>query len=167
MDSGNTWYAIVKHFKLTELTCRVYRNLDYGSGSGVSGGKVALSANGDTVLWSTDGNGTQVSQYTNAFTLVPSLPAGAAIASDKKVNSIFYGASGDSFYLSTDGGKTFAATATLGNSSTPNTVIVHPNVTGDVWVSTDTGLFHSLNNGTTFTSISGVSQVCRVLECCL
>lgn len=136
----------------------IIRNIDYGSAAGVSGGKVAISADGDTVLWSTSANGVQVSQYTNAFASVTSLPAGAAIASDKKVNSIFYASSNGRFYRSTDGGKTFTATATLGSSSSSNTVIVHPSVTGDIWVSTDTGLFHSTNNGTSFTAISGVSQ---------
>ncbi|KAI0348095.1 family 74 glycoside hydrolase [Trametopsis cervina] len=139
-DSGNTW------------------NLDYGSPTGVSGGKVAISADGDTVLWSTSANGVQVSQYTNAFAVVSTLPAGAAIASDKKVNSIFYASSGGKFYFSSDGGKTFKSTATLGTSASSNTVIVHPSVTGDVWVSTDTGLFHSTNNGTTFAAVSGVTQ---------
>jgi xyloglucan-specific exo-beta-1,4-glucanase len=133
--------------------------LDYGSPDGVSGGKVAISADADTVLWSSSANGVQVSQYTNPFTVVSSLPAGAVIASDKKVNSVFYAASGSSFYVSTDGGKTFNTEATLGSSSTAWDIIVHPNVTGDVWVSTDKGLFHSTNNGTTFTAISGVSQV--------
>jgi xyloglucan-specific exo-beta-1,4-glucanase len=47
---------------------------------------------------------------------------------------------------------------TLGSSSSSNTVIVHPSVTGDIWVSTDAGLFHSTNNGSSFASISGVSQ---------
>ncbi|KIP12012.1 carbohydrate-binding module family 1 protein [Phlebiopsis gigantea 11061_1 CR5-6] len=139
-DSGTTW------------------NLDYGSPDGVSGGKVAISADGDIVLWSSSSNGVQVSQYTNAFTTVSTLPAGAAIASDKKVDSIFYAGSGSSFYLSTDGGKTFTATSKLGSSSSVSKVIVNPSVTGDVWVSTDTGLFHSTNNGTTFTAISGVTQ---------
>lgn len=145
MDSGTTW------------------NLDYGAADGVSGGKVAISADGDTVLWSTSANGVQVSQYTNAFASVTSLPAGAAIASDKKVNSIFYASSNGRFYLSTDGGKTFTSTATLGSSSSSNTVIVNPSVTGDVWVSTDTGIFHSVNNGTTFTTIPGATQVSRNL----
>ena len=119
---------------------------------------MAISANGDIVLWSSSSNGVQVSQYTNAFTTVTTLPAGAAIASDKKVDSIFYAGSGSSFYLSTDGGKTFTATSKLGSSSSVSTVIVNPSVTGDVWASTDTGLFHSTNNGTTFSAITGVSQ---------
>ena len=99
-----------------------------------------------------------VSQYTNSFTSVSTLPSDAAIASDKKNNSIFYGASGSKFYLSTDGGKTFAAKGSLGSSSSPAKVVVNPSVTGDVWVSTDKGLFHSTDLGTTFTAISGVTQ---------
>ncbi|KAI0067706.1 Oligoxyloglucan reducing end-specific cellobiohydrolase [Artomyces pyxidatus] len=138
-DSGNTW------------------SQDYGAPDDVEGGKVALSANGDTVLWRTSGNGVQVSQFTNPFTTVPTLPSDAAIASDKKNNSIFYGASGSSFYVSQDGGKTFAIAGTLGASTSPVKIVVHPNITGDVWVSSDAGLFHSTNLGTTFTPISGIS----------
>ncbi|THH34158.1 hypothetical protein EUX98_g40 [Antrodiella citrinella] len=139
-DSGNTW------------------SQDYGAADDVTGGKIALSADGDTVLWRTSGNGVQVSQFTNPFAAVPSLPSDAAIASDKTNNSIFYGASGSKFYLSTDGGNTFAATASLGSSTSPVKVVVNPGVTGDVWVSSDAGIFHSTDLGSTFTQISGVSQ---------
>ncbi|KAI0321694.1 hypothetical protein OF83DRAFT_1161676 [Amylostereum chailletii] len=139
-DSGTTW------------------SQDYGAADGVAGGKVALSANGDTVLWRTGSNGVQVSQFTNAFAAVPSLPSDAAIASDKRNNSVFYGASGSNFYLSTDGGKTFAAKGTLGPSTSPVKVIVHPSIGGDVWVSTDKGLFHSTDSGSTFSAISGITQ---------
>ncbi|KAF4623544.1 hypothetical protein D9613_001966 [Agrocybe pediades] len=139
-DSGATW------------------NQDYGAADNTTGGKVALSADGDTVLWRTNGNGVMVSQYTNAFTAVPSLPSDAAIASDKKNNSIFYGASQSKFYLSTDGGKTFAAKGSLGSSTSPVKVVVNPSVTGDVWVSTDKGIFHSTDSGSTFNALSGVTQ---------
>lgn len=122
------------------------------------GGKVAFSANGDTVLWQTSGNGPLVSQYTNAFTAVTGLPSGAAIASDKLNNSIFYGAAGSSFYLSTDGGKTFAAKGSLGASTSPVKIVVNLNATGDVWVSSDAGLFHSTNSGSTFTAVPGITQ---------
>lgn len=101
-----------------------------------------------------------VSQYTSSFTTVQGLASGSIIASDKKNDSIFYGATGSTFYLSTDGAKTFQAKGTLGSSTAPSKIVVHPNITGDVWVSTDKGLFHSTNLGTSFTAISGVSQVC-------
>ncbi|KAG7450325.1 Oligoxyloglucan reducing end-specific cellobiohydrolase [Guyanagaster necrorhizus] len=139
-DSGATW------------------SQDYGAADNVSGGKVAFSADGDTVLWRTSSNGVQVSQYTNNFTAVSSLPSTAVIASDKLNNSIFYGAASSSFYLSTDGGKTFSAKGSLGSSTSPVKIAVNPNVTGDVWVSTDSGLFHSSNLGSSFSAISGISQ---------
>lgn len=139
-DSGYTW------------------SQDYGAADNITGGHVALSADADTVLWSTSSNGVLVSQYTSTFTAVSSLPSGAIIASDKKNNSIFYAASGSKFYLSRDTGKTFISTATLGSSTAPVKIVVNPNVTGDVWVSTDTGLYHSTDAGSTFAAASGVSQ---------
>lgn len=118
-----------------------------------------------------------VSQYTNPFTAVSSLPSsGVAIASDKVTDSTFYAASGNKFYVSTDFGVTFAAkSATLGSSTTANDITVNVKVTGDVWVSTNAvsltstrdpvtategilsvqGLYHTTNSGTSFTTISG------------
>lgn len=99
-----------------------------------------------------------MSQNQGTFTSVSSLPSTAVIASDKKSDTIFYGASGSSFYLSSDGGKTFSVKGSLGSSTSPSKVIVNPSVTGDVWVSTDKGLFHSTNSGTSFTTVSGITQ---------
>ncbi|KAJ6627205.1 hypothetical protein B0H10DRAFT_2161291 [Mycena sp. CBHHK59/15] len=138
-DSGNSW------------------SQDFGATDNVTGGKVAFSANGDTVLWRTNGNGVLVSQFTNPFAAVPSLPSTAAIASDKLNNSVFYGAASSSFYLSTDGGKTFAVKGALGSSTAPVKIVVNPKVSGDVWVSTDKGLFHSTNFGSSFSAISGIT----------
>lgn len=129
-----------------------------GAADNVSGGKVAISADGATVLWRTSANGVQVSTNSAAFTAVPSLPSSAVIASDKKTATVFYGASGSSFYLSTDSGKTFVVKGTLGSSSSPVKIVVNPGVTGDVWVSTDKGLFHSTDSGTSFTAVSGITQ---------
>ena len=44
-----------------------------------------------------------VSKYQSSFTSVSSLPATAAIASDKQNNTVFYGAYSSSFYVSTNG----------------------------------------------------------------
>ena len=118
-DSGATW------------------SVDYGAPDLVAGGKVAISADADTVLWRTGSNGVLVSQYTNAFTAVSSLPADVAIASDKVKNTNFYAASANKFYVSTNTGASFTVSAgTLGSSTSANDIVVHPTVTGDVWVST-------------------------------
>lgn len=101
--------------------------------------------------------GALVSRYTNTFANVPTLPTGAAIASDKRNNSVFYGGSAGAFYVSTNLGVTFAKTASLGSSTTIHQIRVNPTIAGDVWATTDTGLFHSLDYGTTFTKTSGVT----------
>ncbi|KAL0580288.1 hypothetical protein V5O48_001705 [Marasmius crinis-equi] len=139
-DSGATW------------------SQHYGAPENVGGGKVALSADGTTVLWSTSSNGVLVSSNQATFTTVSSLGANAVIASDKKNASVFYAALNNRFYLSTDGAKTFASKGTLGSSSSPVKIVVNPSATGDIWVSTNSGLFHSTDSGSTFTATSGVSQ---------
>ncbi|SJL05981.1 related to endoglucanase [Armillaria ostoyae] len=139
-DSGTTW------------------SQDTGAPDNVSGGKIAISADGDTVLWRTSSNDVLVSQNTSAFTPVSTLPTSAVIASDKTDNSVFYGASSSSFYVSNDTGSTFSAVSTLGNSTSPVKIVVNPDIAGDVWVSTDVGLFHSTDYGSTFMAIESVSQ---------
>jgi xyloglucan-specific exo-beta-1,4-glucanase len=69
-------------------------NDNYGFAVGIGPGKVAYSADADTVLLMSSTNGTLRSQYTSAATAVTSLPSGAVIASDKRNNTYFYGGSG-------------------------------------------------------------------------
>ena len=69
-DGGNTWFA------------------DYAApaptqSANMYGGQIAMSANGDTLLWSTTSNGVMKSQYQASFATVSTVPAGAVIASDK------------------------------------------------------------------------------------
>jgi xyloglucan-specific exo-beta-1,4-glucanase len=138
-NSGATWYQY------------------YGAPDGNYGGKVAISADGDTILWRND-NGTRVSRNSNAFAAVTGIGSNAVIASDKKNNTIFYAASGSKFYISTNGGTSFTATAgSLGSSTAPVKIVVNLSTSGDIWVSTDKGLFHSTNFGATFTADSSVT----------
>ncbi|KAJ7882048.1 hypothetical protein B0H14DRAFT_2274654, partial [Mycena olivaceomarginata] len=103
---------------------------DFGAADNVQASlRRVTNANTDTVLWRTNGQGVLVSQFTNPFTLVSSLPATAAIASEKLNNSVFYGANSNTFYLSTDGGKMFAAKqSVLGTSASPVKIVVNPKV---------------------------------------
>lgn len=133
-----------------------------GDTDGQIGGKIAYSADADTILWSTESAGVFVASGGDAFTEVASLSAGAKIASDKKNGTVFYAGSDAQFFVSTDSGATFAnSSATLGSSETINDIEVNPSVAGDVWVSTDAGVFHSTDFGSTFdqTSGDGVSDV--------
>lgn len=112
-----------------------------------------------TDLCRTGSNGVQVSQCQGSFATVPTLPSDADIASDKKTDAIFSGTSGSALYISKNNGKIFAKmTRSLGSSTSPYQVIVHPNVTGDVWVSTDKGLFHSTDSGASLIAIKSVTR---------
>ncbi|KAI5866029.1 glycoside hydrolase family 74 protein [Durotheca rogersii] len=135
-DGGASWY--------------VYS----GANTNMNGGTIAYSANGDTLVWSTGTNGVQRSQYQASFSSVSSLPSGAAVASDKRNNTVFYGGSGSNFYVSTDTGSSFSRAGSLGSATAVRDIAAHPTVAGDVWVSTDAGIFHSTNYGSSFTQVS-------------
>lgn len=106
-----------------------FRTPDTGA-TGLTGGKVAISANGDTVLWSTTSSGVMVSINQANFTTMSSLPTSAVIAFDKRNNTVFYAASGSTFYVSANGGVTFTPSCRLGASTAPFKIVVNPNVTG-------------------------------------
>ncbi|KAK1634028.1 fungal cellulose binding domain-containing protein [Colletotrichum phormii] len=129
-------------------------NINYAAGTTQYGGTVAYSADADTILWSTAALGVQRSQNQGSFAVVSSIPAGAIIASDKKNSTVFYGASGSSFYRSINLGATFATSGSFGSASEIRHVEAHPAEAGDVWVSTNVGIFHSTDYGVTFTQVS-------------
>ncbi|RAO66001.1 uncharacterized protein BHQ10_002013 [Talaromyces amestolkiae] len=126
---------------------------DYAASSSTVPGAVALSADGDTVLLMPTSGSPLISKYTSSFSTVSGLPPLAVIASDKSNNTVFYGGYAGSFYTSTDGGVTFTKQVSLGSSSAVNAIRAHPTIAGDVWASTDTGLWHSTNSGSSFIQI--------------
>jgi xyloglucan-specific exo-beta-1,4-glucanase len=140
-------------------------NTDYGADNSNTGGSVAISAGADTVLWSTASQGVLRSQYTNAFTSVSSLPALSVIASDKRNESYFYAGSGATFYVSSNTGSTFAKGGSLSGAAQVNYIAVHPTTAGQVYVSTDVGIFESTDFGTTFKQIT--STITKVQQIAL
>lgn len=65
-----------------------------GASLSIASGKVAYSADADTVLLMSSTSGALISKNSATFSAVQSLPSGAAIASDKRNNLYFYGGSG-------------------------------------------------------------------------
>ena len=126
-------------------------NVHYGAGTTQYGGAVAYSSGADTILWSPSNAGVLRSQNQGTFTVVDSLPSGAVIASDKRNNTFFYAGSGATFYRSDNTAASFVAVSgALGTATSVRDIVAHPRVAGEVWVSTDIGLFRSRDFGVTF-----------------
>jgi len=134
-----------------------------GAGNTLHSGSVAISADADTIVWATGNEGVQRSVNQAAFAPVASLPSSGIswVTSDKRNNKIFYAGSGSNgkLYKSTDGGATFSEIS-LGSSSVAaiRDIVAHPTKAGEVWVSTNVGLFKSTNSGSSFTKVNGIDN---------
>ncbi|KAH6617978.1 hypothetical protein B0J18DRAFT_266383 [Chaetomium sp. MPI-SDFR-AT-0129] len=136
-----------------------------GADTSANSGTIAYSADGDTLVWSSGTSGVLRSADQATFAAVKSLPSAAAIAADRRNNTIFYAGSAASFYVSSDTGATFTEVASAFPSGvkTVKDIAAHPAVAGEVWVSTDAGVFRSTDFGATFTqadsSITSSEQI--------
>jgi xyloglucan-specific exo-beta-1,4-glucanase len=151
---GTTLFEISYLKSLADLG--VFNSIDYGASTTAYGGTVAYSASGDTVLWSTASQGVLRSQYTGSFTSTSGLPATALVASDKQNDSYFYAGYASTFYTSSNNGQTFAAGGSLSGASQINYIVVHPTIAGQVYVSTNAGIYLSTNFGSSFTLLTSV-----------
>ncbi|KAK7722192.1 Xyloglucanase [Diaporthe eres] len=125
-----------------------------GTDNSTYGGNVAFSADGDTILWSSWNMEVYLSRNGSDFTTVPSLAPGAVIAADKRNGTVFYGASKGAFHVSTDTGTTFTQAGELGNATVVVDIAAHPVTEGEVYVSTNAGIFKSTDYGSTFSLIT-------------
>jgi hypothetical protein len=136
-------------------------------GGFASGGHIAVSADGSTFVWAASGALPYYS-INNGNTWVQStLPSGAAsggtiVADRVNPNEFYYWTENGSdnswtLYVSSDGGKTFAASAAgplgIGNV----TLVPNPYVAGDLWLSTYIGIYHSTDFGASFTQNSALA----------
>ncbi|KLO08325.1 CEL6 protein [Schizopora paradoxa] len=99
--------------------------------------------------------GGKIAMNGSPFSTVHGLQSNAIIASDKLNKTIFYAASGSQFFVSTDGGSTFEQKAVLGDSTTPVRIAVSPFKTGELFVSSDKGIWHSSDPGSSLSSMPG------------
>jgi xyloglucan-specific exo-beta-1,4-glucanase len=138
-DGGSTWSAL------------------YAAALGTYGGKVAVSADGNTIIWvpSSPSNSVLISQYTSSFT-TSTLPAGSAVAADKVNGTVLYAASGSKLYVTKNSGTTWTASAAA-LTGTAVKIAVNPTKAGELWVSTSSGIFHSTDSGTTLTALPSVT----------
>ncbi|WP_328751675.1 cellulose binding domain-containing protein [Streptomyces sp. NBC_00285] len=134
--------------------------------SGVSGGgTVAAASDGSRFVWSPDGAGVQYATgFGSSWSASSGIPAGAIVESDRVDPRTFYGFKSGKFYVSTDGGATFTASAAAGLPAGDSVRFkALPGGKGDVWLAggaTDGayGLWHSTDGGAGWTKLSGVDQ---------
>jgi hypothetical protein len=133
--------------------------------SGVNnGGTIAAAADGSRFVWAPGDSGIQV-QYSvgfgNTWSQAQGIPANSTVESDRVNAQKFYGLSNGTFYVSTNGGQSFAAAAT----GLPTGDVHFKAVAGhegDIWLAGSTGLFRSTNSGASFTKVSGVTDAVSV-----
>jgi xyloglucan-specific exo-beta-1,4-glucanase len=140
--------------------------------------RVAVTADGSTVIWAIEG---QVPYYSTnrgvtwTATNLPAPPAswraGYHVAADRnnplKVYAYNHGGNfwdtpgSARFYFSTDGGRTFTASAQTwdpnGNAYTG--LAVNPFAEGDVWLADADNLWHSTDSGATWTMLTAMATV--------
>lgn len=130
------------------------------------GGKVALSASGDSLVWSTSDKGVFYSKNNgNSWTASSGVPAGAKIASDRVNSNNFYAWSDGKFYSSTNGGASFIQTSATGLPVEGDLDFkAMPGAEGDIWLAGGSlasgiyGLWHSTDSGMTFSKLANVQE---------
>lgn len=145
---------------------------------GVAGGRIAISATCETMVWLPQSGAPQRSiDRGKSWQPITSLPSGIIVggenvfstgpvfplAADKVNGNKFYiYKSSGGMYVSHDGGITFALLGKYlpGTGNAKNlTVETTPGKEGDIWVGMiETGLFHSTNSGNSFAKINVVQK---------
>jgi xyloglucan-specific exo-beta-1,4-glucanase len=126
---------------------------------GTYGGKIAVSADSNTILWVPSSPSTSVlmSQFTSTFMTVSALPAGSIIAADKVNGTVLYAASADKLYVTMNSGTTWTASGNSLNGAAVK-IAVNPSKAGELWVSTSSGISHSTDFGKTLTALPTVTE---------
>jgi hypothetical protein len=133
-----------------------------------SGGNVALSADGGAIVWSPGGLAVQVSTtFGSNWAAATGLPVGAVVESDRVNPSKFYALANGTFYVSTNKGASFTATAATGIPVAARKFKAVYGREGDIWLAggsdtTTYGLWHSTDSGASFAKIPNVQKADNV-----
>ncbi|ROQ35962.1 ricin-type beta-trefoil lectin protein [Streptomyces sp. PanSC19] len=124
--------------------------------AGAQDGRVALSADGSTIVWTEAGQVPYRStDRGTSWSKVGGLGTDAVVVADRSSARTFYSLAGGTLHASTDGGATFTARATGLPADGRLTAV--PGVAGDLWITGGgQGLLHSTDGGRTFTTLTTV-----------
>ncbi|MFF0557880.1 RICIN domain-containing protein [Streptomyces sp. NPDC004266] len=126
--------------------------------AGAQDGRVALSADGSTIVWTEAGQVPYRSTDRGAsWSKAGGLGTDAVVVADRSSARTFYSLAGGTLHASTDGGATFTARATGLPADGRLTAV--PGVEGDLWIAGGgQGLLHSTDGGRTFTRLTTVNS---------
>ncbi|WP_418959943.1 RICIN domain-containing protein [Streptomyces tritici] len=124
---------------------------------GARDGRVALAADGSTIVWTQAGQAPYRSTDKGAsWTKAGGLGTDAVVVADRSSARTFYSLSGGTLHASSDGGATFTARAT---GLPDGRLTAVPGVAGDLWIAAGgKGLLHSTDGGRTFTRLTTVTS---------
>jgi len=125
--------------------------------SGASGGTVAAASDSSVVVWSSGAGVFFSTDKGMTWMASTGAPGGASVRSDRVNPKKFYAFANGTFYASTDGGQTFAATSAgnLPPAGTSAQFKATPGREGDIWLAggsatTVYGIWHSRDGGNSF-----------------
>ncbi len=122
------------------------------------GGTIAAAADGSRFVWAPNNSPVvYTAGLGSSWGQASGLPQNAVVESDRVNSMTFYGFSGGRFYVSTNGGASFTATAATGLPSGGKFKAVAGHE-GHIWLTGRSGLFRSTDSGASFTKISGVDS---------
>ncbi|WP_225803172.1 RICIN domain-containing protein [Streptomyces sp. NK15101] len=126
--------------------------------AGAQDGRVALAADGSTIVWTEAGQVPYRSTDKGAsWSKVGGLGTDAVVVADRSSARTFYSLTGGTLHASTDGGATFTARAT--GLPADGRLKAVPGVAGDLWIAGGgQGLLHSTDGGRTFTTLTTVKS---------
>lgn len=134
------------------------------------GGGIAVAADGTRLVWAPEEAG-GIYYSTNkgtSWTKSTGISASLKPIADRVNPMKFYAYDGEGgrVYVSTDGGASFTAKATLPTvfswETWQTTIRTVFGIEGDIWLTNVKGLYHSTDAGTSFTQISGIQNSTKV-----
>ncbi|MGW6782667.1 RICIN domain-containing protein [Streptomyces sp. NPDC054987] len=125
--------------------------------TGAQDGRVALAADGSTIVWTQAGQVPYRSTDKGAsWSKVSGLGTDAVVVADRSSAGTFYSLSRGTLHASTDGGATFTTRAT---GLPDGRLTAVPGVAGDLWIAAGgEGLLHSTDGGRAFTRLTSVKS---------
>jgi photosystem II stability/assembly factor-like uncharacterized protein len=146
----------------------------FGRRGGRSGGKIAVSADGATIVWTLNDMPHYSRDKGQSWTPCQGLSPRVRVTADRVDANTFYAIDNSTIYVSTDGGATFSVKAKLPGTENAAAPADRPRFPGrdrvcavfgqkgDIWIAANEKLYRSKNAGVDVEQIKNVQQIYAV-----